>query len=108
MAEKRKKRNDRTHAIYEILVAGRFSYIGITAKTQSTVLKSVRLRFSKHLERARNENHSWPLYKALQKYGSDMAEVFILETVRGKATAHAREKFLVNTRKPVLNLAMNT
>ena len=105
---KRKKRSDRTHILYEIIIAGRFSYIGLTAKTQSTILKSVRLRFSKHLERARNENHSWPLYQFLKKYGEEQAEIYILETVRGKATAHIREKFLVNTRKPKLNLAMTS
>lgn len=101
----RKKRSDRTHVIYEILIAGRFSYIGITAKTQTTVLKSVRLRFSKHVERARNEHKSWPLYKALKKYGEEAVEIFILETVRGKAAAHARECELIKTLKPKLNLA---
>ncbi len=104
MAQTRKKRTDRTHILYELIVAGQ-SYIGITAKTQTTVLKSVRLRFAKHVERARNENKDWPLYKALKKYGEDSVEVFILETVRGKAAAHVRECELIKTLKPKLNLA---
>lgn len=104
MLKQRKKRTDRTHAIYEIAIAGK-SYIGITAKTQSTVLKSVRVRFQKHVERMRNEQKNWPLYNALRKHGVDCVEVYILETVRGKAAAHARECELIKTLKPVLNLA---
>lgn len=80
-------------------------YIGITAKTQTTVLKSLRLRFKKHLERARNESKTWPLYVALRKYGIETVELDIIETVRGKATAHSREVELIKTMKPKLNLA---
>ena len=104
MAEKRKKRNDRTHIIYRLAVAN-MEYIGITAKTQSTVLKSVRLRFSKHAERSRNENKPWPLYKAIRKFGIEVFELEILELVRGKAIAHSREIELIKTRRPKLNLA---
>jgi hypothetical protein len=101
---KRKKRNDRTHIIYCITVKN-MEYIGITAKTQTTVLKSLRLRFKKHLERARNESKTWPLYVALRKYGIETVELDIIETVRGKATAHSREVELIKTMKPKLNLA---
>jgi hypothetical protein len=104
---KRKKRNDRTHIIYEIVVAGRFSYIGITAKTQTTVLKSLRLRFRKHLERARNEDKNWPLYSALRKYGAEQVELVIIEIVRGKAAAHQRETQLIKKNRPALNFASN-
>ena len=38
----RKKRVDRNHIIYELRVNGG-NYIGVTAKTESTVLKSVSL-----------------------------------------------------------------
>ena len=107
MAQTRKKRCDRLHIIYELAIAGQ-SYIGITAKTQTTVLKSVRLRFAKHVERARNENKSWPLYTALKKHGEEAVEIFILETVRGKAAAHVRECELIKTLKPKLNLASTT
>jgi len=101
---KRKKRNDRTHIIYRLTVAN-MVYIGITAKTQSTVLKSVRLRFSKHLERARNESKPWPLYKAIRRYGAESASVEIVELVRGKAAAHHREVELIKIYNPKLNLA---
>ena len=100
----RKKRSDRQHAIYEICIAGQ-SYIGITAKTQSTILKSVKIRFAKHAERARNENKPWPLYKALKKHGAGNAQLFLIETIRGKAAAHRREVELIQLMNPTLNLA---
>lgn len=104
---KRKKRSDRTHILYKIVVENMI-YIGLTAKTQSTVLKSANLRFSKHLERARNESKSWPLYTALRKFGIDSVTMEILETVRGKAQAHSREVALIKALKPELNLASST
>jgi hypothetical protein len=104
LTRKRKKRSDRTHIIYRLMV-GNLQYIGITAKTQSTILKSVRLRFKKHAERARNENKPWPLYKAIRKFGIESFEVEIVELVRGKAAAHAREVELIETLNPKLNQA---
>jgi hypothetical protein len=103
-SKKRKKRNDRTHAIYQ-LTLGKKIYIGITAKTCSTVLGSVKSRFMKHVYRARSENRPWPLYEAMRKHGPEAFEVEILETGRGKAWAHARERELIKKFKPKLNLA---
>jgi len=100
----RKKRNDRTHLIYSLQV-GKVEYIGITAKTCSTAHMSVRSRFKKHTYRARTEDKNWPLYIAMRKFGPDAFHVHILESVRGKAAAHARERELIATRKPKLNLA---
>lgn len=100
----RKKRTDRTHIIYELVVNGK-SYVGITAKTESTVNKSVLSRFAKHTYRARTEDKTWPLYTAMRKFGAEAFEVFILETGRGKAWAHQRERELIAEMQPVLNLA---
>ncbi len=100
----RKKRSDRTHVIYELRSGDDF-YIGITAKTESTVNKSVITRFNKHVYRSRSEDKQWPLYKALRKLGSDAFEVFILETGRGKAWAHQRERELIRELQPTLNEA---
>ena len=100
----RKKRTDRTHIIYELIVNGN-SYVGITAKTESTVNKSVLSRFAKHTYRARTEDKTWPLYTAMRKFGVEAFEVFILETGRGKAWAHQRERELIAEMQPKLNLA---
>ncbi len=99
----RKKRSDRNHIIYELRVAGG-NYIGVTAKTESTVLKSVRARAAKHFYRAKTETKSWLLCAALREL-SDKSEIEIVvhEIVRGKAAAHRREVEIRRAVHPTLN-----
>ncbi len=99
----RKKRADRNHIIYELRVAGG-NYIGVTAKTESTVLKSVRARAAKHFYRAHTENKDWTLCIALRELASkDEIEIVVHEIVRGKAPAHKREVEIRRTVRPTLN-----
>jgi len=99
----RKKRVDRNHIIYELVVSG-LNYIGVTAKTESTVAKSVRARAAKHFYRAKKENKNWTLCVALREL-SDKSEIEIRihEIVRGKAEAHRREVEIRRMIKPALN-----
>ena len=99
----RKKRTDRNHIIYELRVAGG-NYIGVTAKTETTINKSVLARAAKHFYRAKKENKDWLLCKALRSL-NDKSEIEVLvhETLRGKAAAHKREVELRRALKPVLN-----
>ena len=99
----RKKRVDRTHIIYELRVNGA-SYIGVTAKTETTINKSVLARAAKHFYRAKKENKDWLLCKALRSL-NDKSEIEVLvhETLRGKAVAHKREVELRRTLRPELN-----
>jgi hypothetical protein len=99
----RKKRVDRNHIIYELRVADG-NYIGVTAKTESTVNKSVLARAAKHFYRAKKEAKDWALCHALRKL-SDKSEieVYVHEIVRGKAEAHKREVELRRMLKPTLN-----
>ena len=99
----RKKRVDRTHIIYELRVNG-LSYIGVTAKTETTINKSVLARAAKHFYRAKRENKDWLLCKALRGL-NDKSEIEVLvhETLRGKAVAHKREVELRRELKPTLN-----
>ena len=99
----RKKRVDRTHIIYELRVNGA-SYIGVTAKTETTINKSVLARAAKHFYRAKRENKDWLLCKALRSL-NDKSEIEVLvhETLRGKAVAHKREVELRRTLRPALN-----
>ena len=98
----RKRRSDRTHVIYKIISGADF-YIGVTAKTESTVLKSVKTRINKHIYRSRSEDKSWLLYEAIRERGTGAFAFQILAVVRGKAPAHQLERALIRELRPNLN-----
>lgn len=99
----RAKRSDRNHIIYEI-VGPEGIYVGVTAKTESTVLKSVRARIAKHYYRAQKETKDWALCELLRGYSSkEDIDVRIVEIVRGKREAHARERELIRELRPFYN-----
>ena len=99
----RAKRSDRNHIVYELRVAAG-NYIGVTAKTESTVLKSVRARAAKHYYRAKTEAKNWLLCQALRELASkDDIEIIVHEIIRGKAAAHRREVELRRSLQPSLN-----
>lgn len=99
----RKRRTDRNHIIYELRVNG-LNYIGVTAKTESTINKSVLARAAKHFYRAKKEAKDWLLCRELRKLNSkDDIEVLVHEVIRGKAAAHKREVELRRELKPALN-----
>lgn len=99
----RKRRSDRKHAIYELFCeATGESYIGLTV-VSGTALSSVRGRFNRHLSRARTETKDWNLCTALRTYGREGFTPYLLEVVRGKTAAHARERELIAVLQPVLN-----
>ena len=99
----RKRRTDRNHIIYELRVNG-LNYIGVTAKTETTINKSVLARAAKHFYRAKTETKNWLLCAELRKL-TDKSEIEVLvhEVVRGKAAAHRREVELRRVIKPTLN-----
>ena len=98
-----KKRIDRNHIIYELRVRSG-NYIGVTAKTETTVNKSVRARAAKHFYRAKTEAKDWLLCHALRELASkDEIEIVVHEIIRGKAAAHKREVELRRLIQPTLN-----
>lgn len=102
-ARRKPKNSLRNHIIYELVVNGK-NYIGVTAKTESTVLKSVRARAAKHFYRAKREDKNWLLCAELRQL-SDKSEIEIRvhEVVRGKAAAHKREVEIRRAVRPCLN-----
>ena len=98
----RKKRTDRTHIIY-MIESGTDFYIGVTAKTMSTVKKSVLVRCNKHLYRMRSEDKSWMLYETMRERGTESFTVRVIAVVRGKTQAHTVERTLIREMKPNLN-----
>ena len=101
----RKKRSDRTHIIY-CIESGADFYIGVTAKTASTVKLSVMTRCRKHLYRSRSEHKSWMLYQALRERGVGAFTVRVLDVVRGKTWAHKIERDMIRELQPNLNTDM--
>lgn len=100
----RKKRQDRNHIVYELRVNG-LAYIGVTAKTETTINKSVLARAAKHWYRAKTESKNWLLCEALRGLNDKSEiEVYVHEVVRGKAAAHKREVEL----RRIINPALNT
>lgn len=103
MARTRKIRSDCNYIIYEAVDEAGMNYIGLTRKA-TTVARSVKERWRKHLSRARNEDRKWVLYEYLKAGALDFAwEHRILEIVRGRKAAYAREREIVKIQKPRLN-----
>ena len=100
--QSRKKRSDRSHIVY-MLTSGSDFYIGVTAKTASTVKLSVMTRCMKHLYRSRSEHKSWALYEALRERGTEGFTVSVLAVLRGKTLAHNFERDLIRVHRPNLN-----
>ena len=100
--QSRKKRTDRTHIIY-MIESGTDFYIGVTAKTMSTVKKSVLVRCNKHMYRMRSEDKSWMLYETMRERGTESFTVRVVAVVRGKTEAHTVERDMIRTMKPNLN-----
>jgi hypothetical protein len=97
------KPTERTHIIYELRVNGQ-RYIGVTAKTETTINKSVLARAAKHYYRAHAEAKNWLLCTALRSVASkNDIEVLVHETLRGKEAAHKRERELIKLINPELN-----
>mgnify|MGYP002654594198 CR=1 FL=1 len=100
----RKKRVDRNHIVYSITIDGDL-YVGVTAKTESTVPKSLWSRLSKHWYRRNDPARlHWSLYSALRAL-TDRSEAVIKAeyVVRGKTAAHKLERELIRQYRPVLN-----
>ena len=100
---KRKARSDRNHAIYVITnVVTAEQYIGVTV-CSGNLRKALKVRIQKHVRRALTENKDWALCKSIREHGVESFTYGVVETVRGKAAAHARERELTRVHNPVLN-----
>ena len=105
MKTQRKRRTDRNQVIYFIQdVVTLEYYIGLTALSfKGNVRKTLNRRMQKHMQRAVTENKNWGLSRALRERGAERFVYGVIEVVRGKRPAHARETELINTLQPSLN-----
>lgn len=100
---KRKRRQDTKHVVYCITnTVTQAQYIGITVCGQQ-VQRALKIRMQKHLRRALTENKDWALCCSLREHGAEAHVYGIVELVRGRKPAHARERELVRQYQPALN-----
>ena len=101
--QSRKRRQDTKHAVYCITntVTGE-QYVGITVCGQQ-VRKALKVRIQKHVRRAVTENKSWALCASIREHGAESFTYGIVEFVRGRKPAHARERELIREFAPTLN-----
>ena len=103
----RKKRSDRSHAIYCITnTVTNEQYVGITVATGG-VKKALKVRIQKHVRRALTEDKNWSLCSSIREHGPENFTYGLLEIVRGKLAAHAREVEIIKAHRPALNVASN-
>ena len=101
---RRTARKDSSYIIYEAVSESGDNYIGLTRKTESTVAKSLKERWRRHVSRARNENRAWRLYEFMRAGGIEQAwEHRVLAIIRGRAEAYAWERAVVKEQRPSLN-----
>lgn len=100
----RKRRNDRNHLIYLITCAVTDEqYIGVTVMKGAAKKKTLKQRWSGHVYKAEKLQEIWGLSAAIREHGSDNFSMDLLEVIRGKKDAFAREAYLINKYKTQLN-----
>ena len=99
----RKRRQDTKHVVYVISnTVTQEQYIGITVCGQQ-VRRALKVRIQKHVRRAVTENKTWALCESIREYGPESFTYGIVEFVRGRKPAHARERELIREYTPALN-----
>jgi hypothetical protein len=100
----RKKRSDRNHVIYQITnIATGDTYVGLTVAQGQAYLRSVKVRWQKHVSAALKDGKDWAFSKALRAAPDDSWRYQVLQVVRGRKNAHQRERELIGELSPNLN-----
>lgn len=99
----RRRRQDTKHAVYVITntVTGQ-QYLGITV-CGPNVRRALKIRIQKHVRRALTENRDWNLCQSIREHGPEAHTYGLLEIIRGRRPAHARERELIREYNPALN-----
>ena len=99
---RRTARKDSNYIIYAATHEGS-TYIGLTRKGTTTVGKSVKERWRKHISRARHEDRDWEIYRYIKAGAWTGWTHEIIDIIRGRAEAYAYERELVKLLEPELN-----
>jgi|688.fasta_scaffold234646_2 hypothetical protein len=100
----RKKRSDRNYVLYFVQCEETGDqYIGLTVSQGRAYLKTVALRWRKHVNRAMNDGKDWKFCSFLRK-NAELSYVYgVIEVVRGRKAAYSRERELIAEFNPSLN-----
>lgn len=100
----KKKRCDRNHILYRVIcVDTGDSYVGLTVANGRAFIRSVKVRWQKHVSRAYREKKSWKFCQMLRNSADCKWEYEVIEIVRGRKPAHQRERELIAQINPTLN-----
>lgn len=100
----RKKRCDRNHVIYRVVCQDTGdSYIGLTVAVGRAFLRSVKVRWQKHVSRALKEDKQWNFCSFIRNNVDANYTYEVVEVVRGRKMAHERERELIKQYCPSLN-----
>jgi len=100
----RKRRNDRNHVIYQLTAPNGDRYIGVTFARGRAFKRSAKIRWEAHVRNALDYDRQNLLSFAIREYGTKDFIREVLEIVRGKKSAHARERELIKATQPELNM----
>ena len=99
----RKRRQDTKHAVYMLVNTNTNEhYVGITV-CGNQIKRALKIRFQKHVRRALTENKDWALCNSIREHGAEAFTVLLVDVVRGRKPAHARERELIREYAPALN-----
>lgn len=100
----RKKRSDRNHVLYRVICQDTGdSYVGLTVAQGQAFVRSVKVRWQKHVSRAVRENKDWSMCQFIRDNINAAFTYEVLEVVRGRKPAHQRERELIAELEPTLN-----
>jgi len=100
----RKKRSDRNYVLYQVTCEDTGdSYIGLTVSQGRAFLRSVKVRWQKHVSRAVRENKPWYFCEFLRSMPDAEYTYQVVEVIRGRKNAYQRERELICEISPTLN-----
>jgi hypothetical protein len=100
----RKKRSDRNYVLYQVTCEDTGdSYIGLTVSQGRAFLRSVKVRWQKHVSRAVRENKPWYFCEFLRSMPDAEYTYQVVEVIRGRKNAYQRERELIREVSPTLN-----
>ena len=90
-------------ALGSLVLASVVVYIGLTVAIGQAFLRSVKVRFQKHISRAKCENRQWAFCKFIRSNSDVTFKYEVIEVVRGRKPAYQRERELIVKYAPTLN-----